>query len=122
MSNQSPQRDSWYLTLIRYALTLGGLATGYSIAQKITPQLGLQIVIALITGLAAWFISFIDKVRQKIEESLVDQTATWLPTALRNIFAGYRKRYLYGIAQAHKFVELYGLAQRPRSGRQLRPI
>ncbi len=123
MSNQASPNDPFYIRLLKflgpYLLSAGGLAGGYSVAQKITPQPGLQIIIAVIAGLLAYALSFINKVWQKLEGPLVDKIAAWIPSSLNNKFAGYRRRYLYYLSHVHRVLEFNGLTQRPAYNREL---
>ncbi len=123
MSSQTPQNDPGYIRLIKFLgpflLSAGGLAGGYEVAQKITQRPVLQLVIALVAGLLAYALSFINKVWQRLEEPLVDKTAAWVPSFLKNTFAGYRRRYLYYLSHAHRVLEFNGLTQRPAYNREL---
>lgn len=123
MNNHTPQNDPAYIRLIKslipFLLSAGGLATGYSIAQKITSQPLLQFIIAIIAGLLAYTLSFINKVWQKLEGPLVDKTAAWVPSFLNNRFAGYCAHYLSYLSHAHRVLEFNGLSQRPAYNREL---
>ncbi len=126
MSNQAPQNDPFYIKLVKilgpFLLSAGGLAGGYGIAQKITQNPTLQIVIAIVTGLLAYALSFINKVWQKLEGPLVDKIAGWLPSFLNNRFAGYRRQYLNYLSHAHHVLEFSGLVQRPAYNREIKRI
>src|SRR5216110_2275928 len=124
MSNQPLQPDPSYIRLIKFLgpflLTAGGFAIGgYEIAPKITQNPGLQLVIALVAGLLAYALSFINKVWQKLEGPLVDKTAAWVPSFFNNRFAGYHRQYLYYLSHAHRVLEFNGLVQRPAYNREL---
>lgn len=123
MSNQAPQNDPFYLRLLKFLgpflLSVVGLAGGYGVAQKITQNPALQLIIAIVAGLLAYALSFINKVWQKLEGPLVDKTAAWVPFFFKNRFAGYRKQYLNYLSHAHRVLELRGHIQRPASHREL---
>jgi energy-coupling factor transporter ATP-binding protein EcfA2 len=126
MSSQIPQNDPWYIRVVKvlgpYLLAAGGLTGGYNVAQKITQNPILQIVIAVVAGFLAYALSFINKVWQKLEGPLVDKTAEWIPSFLNNRFAGYRRRYLYYLSRAHHVLEFSGLTYRPAYNRELERI
>ena len=123
MSGQAPQSEPLYIRLLKvlgpFLLSAGGLAGGYGVAQKITQNPVLQIVIAVIAGLLVYALSFINKVWQKFEGPLVDKIAAWVPSFLNNRFAGYRRRYLNYLSHAHRVLEFSGLVQRPIYNREL---
>ncbi len=126
MSSQTPQSDPFYIRLLKflgpYVLSAGGLAGGYGVAQKITQNPALQIGIAIIAGFLGYALSFINKVWQKLEDPLVDKIAAWIPSFLKNSFAGYRRHYLTYLSRAHRVVEFSGLMQRPAYNREIARI
>ncbi len=123
MSSKVPQNDPLYIRLLKflgpYLLSAGGFAGGYGVAQKVTQNPTLQFIIAIIAGLLAYTLSFINKVWQKLEGPLVDKIAAWVLTFLNNRFAGYRRHYLTYVSHAHRVLEFSGLIQRPAYNREL---
>lgn len=126
MSSQPSQNDPFHMRLLKFlgpfVLSAGGFAGGYSVAQKITQNLVLQIVIAIVAGLLLYTISFLGKLWQRWEDSILDKAAVWVPSFFKNRFAGYRRRYLNYLSHAHRVLEFSGLIQRPAYNREIERI
>src|SRR5579859_460037 len=116
MSNVSSQNNSPFNRLVILLFIIAGIpVTGsWAFIQTVTKNLWQHISITvlggLLGGLLGLVISFIGKVWQKVESSLVDLTSEWLKSQAAHIFSRYRWRYCQRIVLEHRAFDVKGLS------------
>ena len=107
MNNNNPFGDN-LVKLIAVFIAIGAPAAG-TFAFSVTQNPRQAIGVAVLWTIATVAVGFVVKVWQRLEEPLVEDTASWIRQGIRDLFARYPKRDRQHLIYTHRAFDVKGL-------------
>jgi energy-coupling factor transporter ATP-binding protein EcfA2 len=104
------QLTHFLISLLRLLIAFGMPAASWTFAQSVTKNLWQQLIITIGGLFAGLFISFLSKLWQEWETSLVSLTTNWSRFMLKTILSRYRRRYYQHLIYEHQVFDVRGLS------------